>query len=347
MSRRSYSPNALEPTLLSLITGGSASIALDSVTGLTAPGYMCIDPDDPTKREYFKFTNINGSALEGLTRGLTGSALGAVGHDAQAPVRQVFTSQALDDIFADVEDLEAVDSAHIAAGDPHPSYLQDSLHTKAVHDNLLINANQLGGNSASAFSLATHTHGDAGVPSGTRMIFDQDSAPVGWTRDTSTVDDRMIMIVTGSRGPNGGTWSQTGHTHGTSGGSTGDEGDHSHSSPQHAHNVLDHTHPLPNHQHGTPNTGAPLGGGTATAQENGGSNFEYNINSHTHAMGNTDSANAGPTNPGGNNTQSNAASNTGNDGTHSHSVDVGATDPGATSAGWRPLHRDMIIAVKD
>ena len=133
MSRRTFAPNAVQPQLASLITGGSATIALDSVAGLDATGlggYMVIDPDDITKREFFKWTTLNGNTLEGLTRGLIGSAAGAIGHDAGAPVRQVFASQALDDIHLDIIDLEAdvvtltaVDVDHAAASDPHPGYL--------------------------------------------------------------------------------------------------------------------------------------------------------------------------------------------------------------------------------
>ncbi len=111
MARRTYSPNALEPVLASSMTGGSTTVPLDSATGLTAPGYMVIDPDDIAKREFFKFESINVNTLETLTRGLTGSAGGAVAHDAGAPVRTVFTSQSLDDLFLDIIDLETAEHA--------------------------------------------------------------------------------------------------------------------------------------------------------------------------------------------------------------------------------------------
>jgi hypothetical protein len=53
---------------------------------------------------------------------------------------------------------------------------------------------------------------------GTRTIFDQDSAPTSWTRDTS-VDDRVIRIVSGAL-VHGGSWtisglSEAAHTHNT------------------------------------------------------------------------------------------------------------------------------------
>lgn len=49
------------------------------------------------------------------------------------------------------------------------------------------------------------------IPAGTRMLFDQDSAPNGWTRDT-TINDRVTRIVSGARAPNAGTWTISGIT---------------------------------------------------------------------------------------------------------------------------------------
>lgn len=57
----------------------------------------------------------------------------------------------------------------------------------------------------------------AGFPSGTRMSFNQSSAPVGWTKDvTSALNDSLMRIVTGSV-VNGGsvaftTWNSSGTT---------------------------------------------------------------------------------------------------------------------------------------
>lgn len=45
-----------------------------------------------------------------------------------------------------------------------------------------------------------------GVPSGTRMVFNQTAAPLGWTKDTSAVlNDSIMRIVTGSVGSGGST----------------------------------------------------------------------------------------------------------------------------------------------
>jgi hypothetical protein len=83
------------------------SIPLDSVTNLTPPGYLVIDPDDPLKREYIFYTDINALVLENVSRGLEGSAAGVPQeHGAGARVRAVSVHQWLNDIFSDIEDLE-------------------------------------------------------------------------------------------------------------------------------------------------------------------------------------------------------------------------------------------------
>ena len=60
-------------------------------------------------------------------------------------------------------------------------------------------------------TLATLSDISAGLfAPGTRMVFDQDSAPVGWTRDVSAaLDDRVIRLVSGARA-DGGSWTITG-----------------------------------------------------------------------------------------------------------------------------------------
>ncbi len=124
MSRRSNSWNAFESGLASAVSSGDTTFVLDSALGLVAPGYLVVDPDDPNLREYFKFDTVNGSSLEGILRGLDGSAAGAQAHDSGARVRAVAVKQWLDDIFDDIEDLEDWDFDHVnTEPDPHPQYL--------------------------------------------------------------------------------------------------------------------------------------------------------------------------------------------------------------------------------
>jgi hypothetical protein len=66
--------------------------------------------------------------------------------------------------------------------------------------------------------------------SGTRMLFDQDTAPLGWTRDTSAgLDDRVVRIVGPGARADGGSWTITGitigpHKHPLPFGATGNGG---------------------------------------------------------------------------------------------------------------------------
>lgn len=48
-------------------------------------------------------------------------------------------------------------------------------------------------------------------PAGTRMLFAQASAPAGWTQDTS-LNDRVLRVVSGQGGGIGGSWTITGLT---------------------------------------------------------------------------------------------------------------------------------------
>ena len=41
------------------------------------------------------------------------------------------------------------------------------------------------------------------IPSGTRMLFQQTSAPTGWTKVTSGVDNRALRLVSGTAGTGG------------------------------------------------------------------------------------------------------------------------------------------------
>ena len=64
---------------------------------------------------------------------------------------------------------------------------------------------------------------DYEFPSGTRMIFQQTSAPTGWTKDTSAVNQRALRVVSGSAGSGGNVDFTTAFSssRSTSGGSVG------------------------------------------------------------------------------------------------------------------------------
>lgn len=84
------------------------------------------------------------------------------------------------------------------------------------------------------------------IPSGTKMVFYQASAPVGWT--AVAVNDKFLRVVT-----SGGT-----------GGSTGGSGltpsstitlAHIHTVAAHTHDLANHTHTGPSHTHSVPRDG--------------------------------------------------------------------------------------------
>lgn len=123
MSRRTRSRNAYESQLNGAINNSVTTFPVNSAAGLTHPLYLVIDPEDPAVREYIKVGNVTGNTFNSVTRGLPGS-VGGVGqaHANGATVRAVPVHQWLDDIFDDIEALEAADAGHIGGTDTadHP-----------------------------------------------------------------------------------------------------------------------------------------------------------------------------------------------------------------------------------
>lgn len=77
-----------------------------------------------------------------------------------------------------------------------------------------------------------------GFPTGTRMSFNQTSAPTGWTKDTTAaINDSILRLVTGSVSSGGSTAFSTWNSSGTTGGYTLSTAD----IPSHTHNLLYHT----------------------------------------------------------------------------------------------------------
>ena len=122
MSSRVRGRNAFETTLNGAISSGSTSILLTTASGLVGPGYLVLEPGVPAKREYIRFESVSTNTLNGVTRGLDGSAAGAQTHDSGTKIRAVAVHQWLDLIFTDIEALEAADTAHVGGTDisDHP-----------------------------------------------------------------------------------------------------------------------------------------------------------------------------------------------------------------------------------
>ena len=120
-TRRTFTWNAYESALSSGIDGVTSTITLDSVFGLREPeGYLVLDPDDATGREYIKYASIVGNTLQGVIRGLAGGNTNQ-SHASGATVRAVPMHQHYDDLWDTAEELIAEDANHAASSNPHAS----------------------------------------------------------------------------------------------------------------------------------------------------------------------------------------------------------------------------------
>jgi hypothetical protein len=137
---------------------------------------------------------------------------------------------------------------------------------------------------------------DSGVPSGTKMMFYQASAPTGWTKSTSH-NDKALRVVSGSGGGSGGTHPltsppSTSHNHTTS------AHNHGHNLSASAHTLS--TSQMPSHTHDVqPKLGDNNGGPyPRTTGQNAGS-YTYNTSatggsgSHSHGLGGSVSSGGG------------------------------------------------------
>ena len=116
------------------------------------------------------------------------------------------------------------------------------------------------------------------IPSGTKMVFYQASAPVGWT--AVAVNDKFLRVVTegGTGGSNGGTVaasSSLSHAHTVA--------SHTHTGPSHTHTVGGSTDAGGNHNH----TIGDAGGGLTITD---GTNFASWSGNHTHTLSTTTGA---------------------------------------------------------
>jgi hypothetical protein len=176
---------------------------------------------------------------------------------------------------------------------------------------------------------------NAGVPSGTAMLFQQTSAPTGWTKLT-THNDKALRVVSGTASSGGTTAMSTALGTPSVSGTVGI-------------------------------SGAPAVGNLAVSMSGNISNTTLSTNtipSHSHNFTIYNPAsNFGTTYPVGNNAQSGSANkttgNTGNNGAHGHSHNLSGTLNGAPSVGnlagslssataaINVQYVDIIIATKD
>jgi hypothetical protein len=97
--------NAFSTTLDGNVALGDDSILLTTVTGLQAPGLLCIDRTNgststPNLREYIFFSGISTRTLTGVLRGLGGST--AQPHSSGALVEEIITTDHWNDLLASI-----------------------------------------------------------------------------------------------------------------------------------------------------------------------------------------------------------------------------------------------------
>ena len=148
-----------------------------------------------------------------------------------------------------------------------------------------------------------------GVVPGTRMVFAQAAAPLGWTQDT-LVNDRVLRVVSGAGGGNGGSWTVSGLT---------------------ADGTALTKNQLPAHYHFA--FGGALSGNDLYGVNNVASTASFNVyDSTAYTMKGSQYNPESPPNIG-------RTSDTGAGQTHGHTVSSNGT--------WRPAYSDVIVAVKN
>ena len=170
--------------------------------------------------------------------------------------------------------------------------------------------------------------------SGTRIVFSQAAAPVGWTQDTSdTANNRMMRVVNSTGGGVAGSSDPTimnvvpAHTHNYSGGTAGATTGTYIADPGHAHGVYD-----PGHSH---QWGRVVAWANSSAGGGGGGNVQN--------QGGPSGTNASGTGIG------IYGATTGTyivDPGHAHSYS-GSTDGGSSQTNWTPRYNNVIICQKN
>lgn len=112
--------NAFNTTLNGSIDNSVTTITLTSVTGLQAPGVLVLDRQDgsgndtPTRREFITYTNVVGSDLTGVTRGVAGST--AQSHSSGALVEETMSVTHINDLSDFLAVEHTATGGHVMSG---------------------------------------------------------------------------------------------------------------------------------------------------------------------------------------------------------------------------------------
>ena len=209
------------------------------------------------------------------------------------------------------------------------------------------------------------------IPNGTRMIFYQTAAPTGWTKVTTSVNNRALRVVSGEGGGSGGTSSFTStfasrsvpllrHNHGASSanngshvhsGSTANAGTHNHTGStanagEHNHEGSTNTQGNHDHSYSTNNgTGGGKGDGGADTGSRNASTNQAGSHSHTLSIGNAGSHNhtVSVQNAG----EHNHTVSVESAGSHNHTITIDQEGDTGASMNFAVQYLDVIICQKD
>lgn len=163
----------------------------------------------------------------------------------------------------------------------------------------------------------------ARIPSGTKMLFQQSSAPTGWTKVTAGIDNRALRVVTGAAGSGGARGFTQAFNDNVNSGSTSPgtdtAGGHNHGGTQ-GHTLS--TSQIPSHNHSYLQPTLRSRGRTDANNTTGDSRTSTNTGS-----------------TGGSSSHSHGIST---DGAHSHTVNAHTH-----ALNLDPLYIDVIVATKD
>ena len=193
------------------IQNGSASVAVSNYGPITSNANHDFSAGIDVTGNITVSGTVDGRDVAADGSKLDGIESGATGDQTNAEIRAAVEAASDSNVFTDADHSKL---NGIAAG-----------ATNVTNNNQLTNgANYLTYNSSiNASNLNAGTIPDArfpstlpavdgsnltglaAFPSGTKMIFNQASAPTGWTKVTSNVDNRALRVVSGSGGGTGGS----------------------------------------------------------------------------------------------------------------------------------------------
>lgn len=189
--------------------------------------------------------------------------------------------------------------------------------------------------------------GTLDAPAGTEMIFIQNSAPTGWTRNAARQDGAMMVYAAaGDVAAGGAVDAKAAHTHtGPSHTHTGPS--HTHTGPSHTHTGPSHTHTIA-HTHNLARTGSAnmhFAGTAMGSDAVGGQLGLYSSGGSVQPVADLTTA-ASSANSGAEGTGATGAGGTGATGAGGTGA-TGAEGTGATGANTAPFYQEIISCTKD